>query len=132
MRYGYVDGRSVGDGSVLSRCPAKLLLITFENIGDAQQDGLSRYSAHELHSNRQCRRREAAGKGDGRHAGEIGWAIVAQQKSASRIVLICDTRRFLVDERSLNGDRRIHDRIGIRLREGHAEVPSELFMTFQG
>src|SRR6267378_4134452 len=131
-RLGDEKARRGRDGSALNRRPAKLRLSTLEDSCNTQQDGLTRDSAHKLYSNWQCGRRGAAGKGDGRHAGEIGWAIVTQQKSASWIVLISDARRFLVDERSLNGDRRIHDGISMRLRESHVELQSELFLNFQG
>lgn len=93
----------------------------FESVGYTQQEMFIGCRADELEPYGQTGGGEAAGNGDGRNAGEIGGAIVAEQKGAGRVILFVDARGFLIyewrDDRGGGDDESVNRGVGHRQME---------------
>src|SRR6266478_5886452 len=111
--------------------PASLRTSPLEDVSDAEQGALGRYSRHNLQTNRQSSACEATRNRQGRCASEIRRAIVTQQEGARRIVMCSDAGGFLIQERRLNRRSRNNDCIDVRLGEREMQLLDELFLNLQ-
>src|SRR5688572_16052464 len=72
-------------------------------LGDGEERGFVEGAAGELDGDGQSGRSEAAGDGNDGQAGEVAWAVEAQQRSAHRFVDVIDADLGGADGRSCNG-----------------------------
>src|ERR1700747_3404571 len=87
--------------------------------------------AHQLQAKWNSRRSEAARNRHGGNGGKVGGPVVAQQKSASGMILFNDARFFFADQRGGNGSGRKRKSVYAGIRESQMELVDKLFAQFE-
>lgn len=125
----------IGDGHekwMLQRRVREREARALEGVGDAEEKGFVGDGADELEADGEAVGREAAGKGDGGEAAEIGGAIVAEKKRAGGMVGTGDGGGFFTDERRGDGSGGNDESVDFGLGHGGVEALDEGFANFQG
>src|SRR3989442_14662543 len=123
--------KAAGKMTAVQGGPASLGTSRLEGVGDPEQYSLSRYSRHNLQTNRQSSACEATGNSQRRCPSKIRRAVQTQQEGTGRILMRSDAGSFLIQERRFNRCGGNNDGIDVRLGERKMQLLNELFLNLQ-
>src|SRR5205823_11200534 len=103
-----------------------------EGVGDAEEEGLVGDGADELEADGQAVGCETAVDGNGREAGEVGRAVVAEEQSASGMIRAADGSGLLTDGGRRNGSSGDDEGVELGIGHGGVEATNERFALLQG
>jgi len=101
-------------------------------VGDAEEEGLVGDGADELEADGQAVGCETAVDGNGREAGEVGRAVVAEEQSASGMIRAADGSGLLTDGGRRNGSGGDDEGVELGIGHGGVEAANERFPLLQG